>query len=194
MQCFFRFPSFALGVGGDIIATCDIYSISSQVAELSFKLQRKHLLHYSSSSGWVEKLMQQESESDAASQRLIDTQISLATALARVEAHRCRERFLYRENQALRGALLQAGVSPVQLQDVVRTAVSAAKDVGDPHLRGAFEAPAAAPAAVRDAGDVLHIAPLAAGQPVHYFTPDGKVWPFAPAQPCAPSLLLGRPR
>lgn len=148
--------------------------------------------------GGVEKLMQlSECESEAVQRTLLETQNSLATALARVEAHKCRERFLYRENQALRGALLQAGLSPVQLQDVVQSAVSAVKDVGDPHHLGAFEAPAATPVPGTVAEDVLRIAPLSASHPVHYFTPDGKVWPRAschlhsPVGLCAPLCLAG---
>ena len=70
---------------------------------------------------------------DLQQSRLLDTQDSLATALARLEAHRTRERILFRENQALRGALLQNGFSPAQLKDLVRSPVVAAMEGADPN-------------------------------------------------------------
>lgn len=121
-----------------------------------------------------------ESNESAAQRMLVDTQSSLATALARVEGHRCRERFLYRENQVLRSALLHAGVSPAQLQELIRSPGTAAQAVAEPRLRQPSKAPPAqaASAAAPEAGDAFFAAAISAGRPVHYVTPDGKVSPL----------------
>ena len=70
---------------------------------------------------------------DSQLSRLKESPDSLATALARLEAHRSRERILFRENQALRKALLQNGVSPAELKELIRSPASAAKEGDEIH-------------------------------------------------------------
>jgi hypothetical protein len=96
-----------------------------------------------------------------------DCQDSLAIALARLEAYRCRERVLTRENQALRAALLNAGV---RIDQVIKPQQEAAEDAGRPHVRAASAELSAAitTAAVTGMPDALYIAPMAGTYPVYY--------------------------
>ena len=96
-----------------------------------------------------------------------ECQDSLALALARLEAYRCRERVLTRENQALRAALLQAGV---QADNVVKPQQEAAEDVGGPHVRAALPQPDGGSAATQDAAlpDALYIMPTSGLHPIYF--------------------------
>ena len=93
-----------------------------------------------------------------------DCQDSLATALARLEAYRCRERMLTRENQALRAALLHAGI---RIDQVIKPQREAVEDVGGPHVRAASAEPSAAtmPAPDTASPDALYITPMAGTYP-----------------------------
>ena len=103
-----------------------------------------------------------------------DCQESLATALARLEAYRCRERVLTRENQALRAALLHAGI---RVDQVIKPLQEAAEDVGGPHLRAAAAAASAAnmPAQELAPPDALYITPMTGTHPVFYNVSGEKV-------------------
>ena len=116
-----------------------------------------------------------------------DCQDSLALALARLEAYRCRERLLTRENQALRAALLQAGV---QADKVVKPQQEAAEDIGGPHVRAASPDPDDGGAARRDStsSEALYIMPTSGLHPIYFNnTSKDRVEPLTAL--CLPSRL-----
>ena len=103
-----------------------------------------------------------------------ECQDSLALALARLEAYRCRERVLTRENQALRAALLQAGV---QADAVVKPQQEAAEDIGGPHVRAALPEPDDGRAATQDTAplEALYIMPTSGLHPIYFNTSKDRV-------------------
>ena len=102
-----------------------------------------------------------------------DCQDSLAIALARLEAYRCRERVLARENQALRAALLNAGL---RVDQIIKPQDEAAEDVGGPHVRASAELNAAiTTAADTISPDALYITPMAGTYPIYYDVSGEKV-------------------
>ena len=105
---------------------------------------------------------------------LRDCQDSLALALARLEAYRCRERVLTRENQALRAALLHAGV---RIDQVVRPQQEAAEDIGGPHVRAAVAEPDNGSGQMPDTAalDTLYILPMSGGHPIYFNTSKERV-------------------
>ena len=114
-----------------------------------------------------------------------DCQDSLALALARLEAYSCRERVLTRENQALRAALLHAGV---RIDQVVRPQQEAVEDIGGPHIREASAelSDGSAPMADSASFDTLYILPISGGHPIYFNAPKERVWRLAST--CLPVL------